>query len=440
MKKYDEIVIGSGVAGLSAAYGLKEAGKQVLVIEENLWGGTCPNRGCDPKKILLNGLETKKRVEQLLGKGFSKVPLVDWQALQAFKRTFTDPVSKNRQAELASSDIDYLSGTAHFINERTIVVAEETITATHFVLATGQRPTILPIEGNQYLQTSTDFLSLTELPEEIIFIGAGYVAFELAMIAHAAGSKVTIVHHNQRPLKAFEEKLVKQLVEQMKKAGIQFVFDFDSQRNVKVDERYQLQSQTKELQADAIFCATGRQPNIERLNLEAANVEVNKHGIVVNEYLQTTNPIIFACGDIVARTEPKLTPVATFEGNYIADYLTKNSAEKISYPNIPTIVFTSPKLAQVGITKNQLTEKHQLEEIDMTRWFTYRRENEPIARAQLIYDTKGYLVGASVLSEHADDLINTFNLLINQKMRKKDLTQMIMGYPTLTSDLSYLLK
>lgn len=440
MKKYDEIVIGSGVAGLSAAYGLKEAGKQVLVIEENLWGGTCPNRGCDPKKILLNGLETKKRVEQLLGKGFSKVPLVDWQALQAFKRTFTDPVSKNRQAELASADIDYLSGTAHFINERTIVVAEETITATHFVLATGQRPTILPIEGNQYLQTSTDFLSLTELPEEIIFIGAGYVAFELAMIAHAAGSKVTIVHHNQRPLKAFEEKLVKQLVEQMERAGIQFVFDFDSQRIVKVDDRYQLQSQTKELQADAIFCATGRQPNIERLNLEAANVEVNKHGIVVNEYLQTTNPIIFACGDIVARTEPKLTPVATFEGNYIADYLTKNSAEKISYPNIPTIVFTSPKLAQVGITKNQLTEKHQLEEIDMTSWFTYRRENEPIARAQLIYDTKGYLVGASVLSEHADDLINTLNLLINQKMRKKDLTQMIMGYPTLASDLSYLLK
>ncbi|EOH89584.1 dihydrolipoyl dehydrogenase family protein [Enterococcus villorum] len=440
MKKYDEIVIGSGVAGLSAAYGLKEAGKQVLVIEENLWGGTCPNRGCDPKKILLNGLETKKRVEQLLGKGFSKVPLVDWQALQAFKRTFTDPVSKNRQAELASADIDYLSGKAHFINEHTIVVGEETITATHFVLATGQRPAILPIEGNQYLQTSTDFLSLTELPEEIIFIGAGYVAFELAMIAHAAGSKVTIVHHNQRPLKAFEEKLVKQLVEQMERAGIQFVFDFDSQRIVKVDDRYQLQSQIKELQADAIFCATGRQPNIERLNLEAANVEVNKQGIVVNEYLQTTNPIIFACGDIVARTEPKLTPVATFEGNYIADYLTKNSAEKISYPNIPTIVFTSPKLAQVGIIKNQLTEKHQLEEIDMTSWFTYRRENEPIARAQLIYDTKGYLVGASVLSEHADDLINTLNLLINQKMRKKDLTQMIMGYPTLASDLSYLLK
>lgn len=440
MKKYDEIVIGSGVAGLSAAYGLREAGNKVLVVEENLWGGTCPNRGCDPKKILLNGVEAKKRVEQLIGKGFTEVPHVDWQALQTFKRTFTDPVSENRQKELASANIDYLSGTAHFINENTIVVNEETITATHFILATGQRPSILPIEGNEYLQTSTDFLSLAELPNEIIFIGAGYVAFELAMIAHAAGSKVTIVHHNQQPLKAFEEHLVKQLVEQMKKEGIQFVFDFDSQRVIQDGNRYRLQANSRELQADAIFCATGRQPNVERLQLEKANVEINKHGIAVNEYLQTSNPIIFACGDIVARLEPKLTPVATFEGNYIVDYLSKNTDEKIHYPTIPTIVFTSPKLAQVGITKKQLTDQYQFEEIDMTSWFTYHRVNEPIAKAQLVYDANEYLVGASVLSEHADDLINDLNLLINQKMKKEELNQLIIGYPTMASDLSYLLK
>ncbi len=96
-----------------------------MIIEENLWGGTCPNRGCDPKKILLNSVEARKRIEQLLGKGFSEVPTVDWQELQAFKRSFTDPVSKNRQKELAAADIDYLAGTARFINENTIIVGEE---------------------------------------------------------------------------------------------------------------------------------------------------------------------------------------------------------------------------------------------------------------------------------------------------------------------------
>ncbi|EMF0061343.1 NAD(P)/FAD-dependent oxidoreductase, partial [Enterococcus hirae] len=440
MKEYDEVVIGSGVAGMSVAYGLKKAGKNVLIIEENLWGGTSPNRGCDPKKILLNSVEARKRIEQLLGKGFSEVPTVDWQELQAFKRSFTDPVSKNRQKELAAADIDYLAGTARFINENTIIVGEEKISAEHFILATGQRPSILPIDGNEFLQTSTDFLSLSELPQDIIFIGAGYIAFELAMIAHASGSNVTIVHHNQRPLKEFDEQLVKQLVKQMEAAGIRFVFDFESQRIIQEGTHYSLQSNDQELQADAIFCATGRQPNVERLDLEKAKVETTKHGVVVNDYLQTSNPMIFACGDIISRTEPKLTPVATFEGNYVANYVLGNTKEKISYPSISTIVFTSPKLAQVGVTKKQLTGQEEVVEIDMTNWFTYHRVNEPLAKSQMIYDKAGYLIGASVLSEQADDLINDLNLLISQHTKKEELEQWIMGYPTVASDLSYLLK
>ncbi|MBF8807877.1 MAG: NAD(P)/FAD-dependent oxidoreductase [Enterococcus lacertideformus] len=440
MKKYEEVVIGSGVAGLSVAYGLKKVGKKVLVIEENLWGGTCPNRGCDPKKILLSGVEARKHIAQLVGKGFKEIPTVDWQKLQAFKRSFTDTVSENRQKELVLAKIDYLAGTAHFINENMIIVDKEEISADHFILATGQRPMILPIEGNEYMQTSTDFLALNDLPEKIIFIGAGYIAFELAMIAQAAGSKVTIVHHNQQPLKAFEESMVKQLVEQMKKEGIQFVFDFESQRIIEREDGLFLQSQTQELQADAIFCATGRRPNIEHLNLERANVKVNNHGVVVNDYLQTSNPKIFACGDIIARIQPKLTPVATFEGNYVANFLSKNTTEKISYPVIPTIVFTSPKLAQVGATKKQLNDQDQLEEYDMTDWFTYHRINETISKAQLMYDANGYLIGASVLNEQADVLINDLTLLINQRVKKEELEQIIMGYPTVASDLAYLLK
>src|SRR5699024_3114344 len=152
--------------------------------------------------------------------------------------------------------------TAQFIDLQTIKVGEETITAEYYVLATGQRPAILPIEGKEFLQTSTDFLALEKLPKEIIFIGAGYIAFELAMIAHAAGSKVTIVHHNQQPVKGFEEELVNSLVEQMQKAGIIFIFDFESQRVIQEASTYRLVSKDKELQADAIFVATGRRPNI----------------------------------------------------------------------------------------------------------------------------------------------------------------------------------
>lgn len=440
MKKYDAVVIGSGVAGLSAAYGLREAGKTVLVAEEDLWGGTCPNRGCDPKKVLLSGVESRNRIKQLQNKGFDELPTVNWEELQAFKRTFTDPVPEDRKQQLSAAGIDHLTGTARFLDESTIEINGEKILADQFVLATGQRPMILPVEGKEYLKTSADFLSLSSLPKRIVFIGGGYIAFELATIAHAAGSEVTIVHHNQRPLKAFEESMVQILIDQMKKEGITFAFDVNTQKIVQEGDSYRLIAEGTEIIADAIFCSTGRQPNMESLDLDKAKVETDKHGIVVNDYLQTSNPAIFACGDILSKRRPKLTPVATFEGNYVAQRMQDETYPAIQYPVIPTIVYASPKMAMVGITKSNAASSDQVVEVDMTNWFTYHRVNEPIAKAQLTFDQRDQLIGASVLSEQADELIDDLTLLINQKMMKKDLDRYIMGYPTLASDLSYLLK
>ncbi|GMC02155.1 glutathione reductase (NADPH) [Enterococcus sp. DIV0182] len=440
IKEYDTIVIGSGVAGLSAAYELKAKQQQVLVIEENLWGGTCPNRGCDPKKILIGGVEARNRIKQLLGKGFSEVPPLNWQELQSFKRTFTDPVSANRQKELSQAGIDHLTGTASFLDEETVEVLGKTFRGKHFVLATGQRPTILPIEGKEFLQTSTDFLALAELPKQLIFIGGGYVSFELATIARAAGSEVTIVHHNQRPLKEFDEELVQEAIVQMKKAGIQFAFDVNAQKITRQNEKLQLIAGKEIFEADAIFCATGRQPNVESLHLERANVDFTKKGIIVNECLQTTNPQIFACGDVIEKQLPKLTPVATFEGQYVAQKVTQQQQKIINYPVIPTIVYGSPKIATVGTTK--IEEDRQVETVtqEMTSWFTYHRVNEPLAKVKLCFNKENFLIGASVLSEQADELIDFLTIAINQGLTKEIVDQWIFGYPTLASDLPYLLK
>lgn len=415
MKTYDAIIIGSGVSGLSAAYGLKEAGKTVLVVEEDLWGGTCPNRGCDPKKVLLSAVEARNRVKQLSGKGFNEIPTANWEELQKFKRTFTDPVPESRKKQLAEAEIDHLSGTARFLDDSSIEVNEEVFHADYLVLATGQRPTILPVEGKEYLKTSADFLSLPVLPKEIIFIGGGYIAFELATIANAAGSKVTIVHHNQRPLKEFEASLVEEAVHQMEASGIQFAFGVETQKIISEGTRYRLVGKETELVADMIFCATGRQPNTESLALEQANIVFDKHGIAVNDYLQTSNPKIFACGEDA-------------------------TSEPIKYPIIPTIVYASPKLAEVGVTKSHASSSDQVVEMDLTSWFTYHRVNEPVAKAELTFDQQNYLIGAAVISEQADELIDDLTLVINQKLTKKELDSYIMGYPTLASDLSYLLK
>src|SRR5699024_8532115 len=154
--------------------------------------------------------------------------------------------------------------------------------------------------------------------------------------------------------------------------GIIFIFDFESQRVIQEASTYRLVSKDKELQADAIFVATGRRPNIEHLQLEQAGVHTVKQGIVVNEYLQTSNPNIFACGEIIAKNEVNLALVATFDGTYAADYLTGKTAPSHS-PVIPTIVYSRPQVAQVGQTKKQATEKDQVIAVSMTDWFTDHR-------------------------------------------------------------------
>lgn len=443
MKNYDMIVIGGGPAGLAAAYKAKSAGKSVAVFENDLWGGTCPNRGCDPKKVLLSAVEARDRTQQLQGKGFSEVPYVNWSELEQFKETFTDPVSEGSKKGLDSAKIDTYHGEAKFISEHELIFDGETIQAAKFVLATGQHPSILKISGANNLLTSNEFLSLKKMPKSITFIGAGYIAFELANIANATGAEVHVVHHNDHPLKAFDGDFVNDMVEQMKQRGIQFHFNVDTEKVTKKGSDYQITgSDDFSLTTGLVICATGRIPSVEGLDLDAADVKVTKHGVQVNQFLQTTNPDIYAVGDVVDKKQPKLTPVACFEANYAMGHLLGNVSDPISYPAIPTLVYGSPKLAKVGVSipeAEAAPDKYTISDQDLTGWFTYHRINEPTAKAKIIFDKNHQIVGATVLTEQADELINLFTLAIDKKIDHEQVGQLILGYPTVASDLEYLI-
>lgn len=437
MKNYDVVVIGSGVGGSAAVYALKDGGKSVALIEEDLWGGTCPNRGCDPKKVFVAGMEAAERSNQMAGKGLAPVHSIDWPELLAFKRTFTDPFPEAFRKNAQDHGIDTIVGSAEFINDTQIKVNGEIIEADNYIIAAGQRPGILDIEGKEYLKTSTDFLEMEQLPEKMTFLGAGYIAFELAAIANAAGSDVTIVHHNSDPLKGFDAGLVSDMIKAYQEKGIHFVFDVTIEKVSKEKENFLLTGNNYSAKTNCIICATGRIPNTEKLHLEAADIKYDRHGITVNEFMQTTNPSVFACGDIVSKKQPKLTPVAKFEGNYVAKKIFEDSLGAISYPPIASAVYGSPKLAAVGIlisdTKNA-PEKYSIREIDMTQWFTYRRIGETVSKAKLIYEN-GRLAGASALSSQADDLINYLAIMIGRGITKQEIGDMILGSPTIASDL-----
>ena len=439
MEKYDAIVIGSGPAGNSAAYGLKEQGKKVAIIESDLWGGTCPNRGCDPKKMLMSGVEAQKRIETMLGKGFDQTPKIVWEDLMTFKKSYTDFVPQNTKEGLDAAEIDRYQGQASFLNANQIVVNDQELSANQFLIATGQRPAVLSIDGQDLLQSSTDFLDLNHLPKKMAFIGAGYIAFELAVIASAAGSEVHIIHHNDRPLKEFDQELVNDLVEHMKADGIQFHFNVNTKSVELMHPNYRITGENFELVVDMVIGATGRIPNVEGLNLEKAGVSYDKRGIKVDEHLRTTQQNIFACGDVIAKKQPKLTPVAGFEAGYVVNAM-NGDTEAIDYPLIPTIVFGDQRLARIGLSERELAdhpEKHHSETTDLSSWYTYHRINDQGAKIKIVYDEDDKIVAITCLSQLADEVINYLLIILTKKMSHEEVEKYIFAYPSPASDLSY---
>lgn len=434
MEKFDTIIIGAGPGGLAAAYDLSGAGQNVAVIENNLWGGTCPNRGCDPKKVLIGAVEARDRMVQLQGKGFGDVPYVNWTDLEKFKETFTDPVSDSSKKGAIDAGITTIDGEPKFVSDKEVSVNEVTYQADHFIIATGQRPSYLDVKGKENLLSSTDFLSLKQMPKEVTIIGAGYIAFELATIANATGAKVHVVHHNDHPLKAFNEKYALELVKQLENKGVEFHFNIDTKEIAKSGDKFILKADNFELSSDIVIGATGRIPNVDYLDLDKAGVKVDRHGVVVNKQLQSSNERIFAIGDVVSTKAPKLTPVAGFEASYVSDVILQKTTSDIKLPLIPRVVYGSPKLAQVGEqTGSKVVEQ------DVTKWFTYSHTNEPKAKVRIVLNDQSQIIGATLLSNEADSLINLLTKAIEQKMTHEDVTKEILAYPTAGSDLEYLI-
>ncbi|HBM4072596.1 TPA: NAD(P)/FAD-dependent oxidoreductase [Listeria innocua] len=440
---YDVVIIGSGASGTTVAFEAQAAGLKVAIVEELSWGGTCVLRGCDPKKVLVGAAEARNLSTRLRGKGIKEAATISWTDLMAFKETFVEDVPESRLESFQEAGIETFFGPASFQNENTLQVGNDILSAKKIVIATGATPNTLKVEGQEHIQTSDDFLSLEKLPDSVVFIGGGYISFEFASIALAAGRDVHIIHHNSEPLKKFDPDFVAALVATLKEEGIHFHFDTDITKISKNGEKLHIEGKNGfSLETDLIIGATGRTPNIAHLALDKANIDYTKKGITVNEKLQTPNhPHIYACGDVAATKGAPLTPVVSMEAALVAKNILGGN-EKIDYPAIPSVVFTSPKLASIGISMEEANanpEKYQIKNHDTTNWYTYRRTNEKIALAKIIEDREtGQIKGAHFLSEEADYMINYIAILMKANLTLADLQSVIFAYPSPASDLTAL--
>lgn len=433
MDNYDVIFIGSGHAAWHGAQTLSRAGKRVALVEENKVAGTCTNFGCNAKILLDGPAELIHHLHHYHGIGIDETPNIIWPELMAYKHKVIDPLSEGLAHMLSVDGIDIISGHAKFTDVKTLMVNDITYQADKFVIATGQKTAKLPIPGNELLHDSTDFLELSEMPHSIVFIGAGYIAMEFASIARAAGSEVTIVEYSDHALSGFDSEYSQEVVRDMINRGIKFDFNQRVSQVISTENnQYILETaQGKKYTTEYVMDTTGRIPNIENLGLDAANVEYNNHGVVVNDYLQTSNVNIYASGDVIDKLIPRLTPTATFESNYIARILLGDS-NPIKYPVVPSVAFTLPRLAQVGVTVGMAKNDQQLKiyEIPYGKLMRFQTLNDENAKIKIILNKDKRLVGASIIGDFAPEIINDLVQVINHQYTSEDIQNQIFAFPT----------
>lgn len=453
MVAYDVVVIGTGTAGQTIAYELKQKGLSVAVVEKSdTPGGVCALAGCQAKKWFYECAEIAAKSNHLHGKGIVSKPAFAWSDILKEKNRFTQKVPGSTIDGFEKAGIDAIRGTARFLNETTLTVDGRTISADYFVIAAGARPMPLPIEGMNHVLTSDQFLELPALPDRFVFIGGGFISFEFAHFVARLGNgqsrQTTILEAAQRPLGPFDAEMVSLLVAASQAEGI----DIHSNAQISAVKRdgsllHVVADEGVRYTTDVVVNGAGRIADIDDLDLERAGIEFSRKGIRVNASMQTTQQHVFAVGDCAATVQ--LARVADYEGMAAAKAILDKKAGKplpqIEYSATPAILFTYPQYGMVGYTEDTLKE----EGIRYTKsfgenltWPTYRRIGMSNAAYKILVGTNGNILGAHFLSDNASGMINTIRLAMLNKIPVNALyRQGIMSpYPSRESDLIYMLK
>ena len=447
MEPYDLIVIGTGTAAQVAAGLVRKAGRSVAVIDHRPFGGTCALRGCDPKKMLVSGAEAVDFARRMHRRGVTGDLRIDWQELIAFKRTFTDPVPRKREESFARQGIDAFHGMARFTGPDSVAVEGRSLKGRHVLIASGARPVTLRFPGAEHTITSDAFMELEHLPQRIVMVGGGYIAAEFSHIAARAGAKLTVLQRGTRMLPNFDGDLVGWLMEKFGEIGV----DVRTQHAVTGIEpsgrEYRVHTQTPKgeavVTAELVVHAAGRVPDIDELNLPAANVAVVDGRLRLNDYLQSvTNPIVYAAGDAAAKGPP-LTPVSSHDAKVAAANILEGNRHRPDYRGVPSAAFTLPPIAAAGLSEaaaRQQTPNVRVKSAMVPDWYTARRVAETVyGYKTLVEQDSGRILGAHLVGPHADEVINLFGLAIRHDLTADDLKSTMFAYPTGASDVGYML-
>lgn len=448
-RRFDVVVIGTGSAASAVAFRCRAAGWTIAVIDSRPFGGTCALRGCDPKKVLVSAAEALDWAHRLDGKGIRANGIeIDWPALMRFKRSLIEAVPKDREQGFEKKGVETFHGRARFIGPRRVQVGDDVLEGRFVAIAAGAKPMPLLIPGEEHVIDSERFLELDELPHRILFVGGGYISFEFAHVAVRSGAEVMLLHRGPRPLGRFDPDLVDQLVARTRALGVDVYLDTavtaieQTVRGLTV--HVSAGGRPRAFDADLVVHGAGRVPEIDDLGLEAAGVTWDQRGVRVNEYLQSvSNAAVYAAGDAASSAGPPLTPVAGYEGRIVARNLLEGNRMTADYSVVPSVVFTLPPLATVGLQESaareqglQVAVRHE----QTAGWSSSRRIGEAFSGFKVLVDEKtDRILGAHLLGAHADEVINVFALAMRSRMTTSEIKSTLFAYPTSASDIPYMM-
>lgn len=411
---HDLIVIGAGMAGINAAAKAADAGKRVVLIERDRVGGSCPIRGCIPTKALIRSAEVAHTARRAAEFGI-RIPTVevDFLAVMTRVRDIIDRGERGTREYVRSLDgVELVEGEARFRGPEQVAVADRTFSAPRIVVATGASPAVPPIPGLDdvaYL-TSDTLLELTQLPQSLVVIGGGPIALELGQAMSRLGSHVTIIEVLPRLMPSEEPEVVDLLSAYLVAEGIEILTGVEIHEVTAGPAVVLTHNGTaRTLRADAILVATGRQPETAALDLGAAGVETGKSGVTITNRLETSQPSVYAAGDVAGPPFGGFTPVSRRTGGEAAENALDLSPHDVAPDEGPWAVFTDPEFSMVGMTEAEAREAgHDV--VVGTSEFTggkARAWGEERGTVKVVVERgTRRILGARILAYHAADLIN----------------------------------
>lgn len=441
---YDLLSIGAGSGGLSACERAAEYGKKTAVIENKTVGGTCVNIGCVPKKVMWFASEISGALNDAKGYGFDvTLNNFDWKKLVDARQKYIKGITDWYGNYLTDSNIDYLQGTAKFINANTLEVDGKQYTADHIVISPGGYPIVPDVPGAEHGITSDGFFALQQQPKRVAVVGAGYIAVELAGVLNGLGSEVSMLLRQGNFLSSFDAMLRETLMEEMINAGVNLMTRINVERIDKNEDgtlTVHCQGGIVLENLDTLIWAIGRAPNTAPLNLDAAGINYTDQGYIpTNEFQETNVKGVYAVGDVIG--EAQLTPVAINAARRLSDRLFNNMPDrKLDYSNIPTVMFSHPPIGTMGLTEEQAREEHgdavHCYQTSFTAMYHALVEHKQQTAMKLVcVGAQEKVVGIHIIGKGADEMLQGFGVAIKMGATKKDFDNVVAIHPTSSEEL-----